>query len=193
MIAYLRGKIKNKGQGYIILDVRDVGYKVFVNETVYAESDIGQETEFYIYQNVREDSLSLFGFNALDQLEMFELLLSISGIGPKSALGVLGIASTEDIKDSIARGDSSLLVKVSGIGKKTAERVVLDLREKVGRVAHNTKQTADGGMLASGDEIDALMALGYSMMQARDALRQVDSDIKDSGERIKAALRAISN
>ena len=193
MIAYLRGKIKNKGQGYIILDVRDVGYKVFVNEAVYAESDIGQETEFYIYQNVREDSLSLFGFNALDQLEMFELLLSISGIGPKSALGVLGIASTEDIKDSIARGDSSLLVKVSGIGKKTAERVVLDLREKVGRVAQNTKQTADGGMLASGDEIDALMALGYSMMQARDALRQVDSDIKDSGERIKAALRAISN
>ena len=194
MIAYLRGKIKNKGQGYIILDVRDVGYKVFVNETVYTESDIGKETEFYIYQNVREDSLSLFGFNALDQLEMFELLLSISGIGPKSALGVLGIASTEDIKDSIARGDSSLLTKVSGIGKKTAERVVLDLREKVGRITHNTQHTTDGGgMIASGDEIDALMALGYSMMQARDALRQVDSDIKDSGERIKAALRAISN
>ena len=194
MIAYLRGKIKNKGQGYIILDVRDVGYKVFVNETVYAELDIGQEIEFYIYQNVREDSLSLFGFNELGQLEMFELLLSISGIGPKSALGVLGIASAEDIKDSIARGDSSLLTKVSGIGKKTAERVVLDLREKVGRIIHNTKHATDGGgMIASGDEIDALMALGYSMMQARDALRQVDSDIKDSGERIKAALRAISN
>jgi len=194
MISFLRGKIKNKNQGYIILDVRDVGYKIFVNETVYAELDIGQETEFYIYQNVREDSLSLFGFNTLDQLEMFELLLSISGIGPKSALGVLGIASTEDIKDSIARGDSSLLTKVSGIGKKTAERVVLDLREKVGHITHNTQQsTGGGGMIASGDEIDALMVLGYSMMQARDALRQVDSDIKDSGERIKAALRAINN
>ena len=193
MIAYLRGKIKNKGQGYIILDVRDVGYKVFVNETVYAELDIEQETEFYIYQNVREDSLSLFGFNALDQLEMFELLLSISGIGPKSALGVLGIASTEDIKDSIARGDSSLLTKVSGIGKKTAERVVLDLRDKVARLANGEQSAENKGVLASGDEIDALMALGYSMMQARDALRQVDSKIKDSGERIKAALKAISN
>ena len=194
MIAYLRGKIKNKRQGYIILDVRDVGYKVFVNETVYTELDIGQEIEFYIYQNVREDSLSLFGFNTLDQLEMFELLLSISGIGPKSALGVLGIASTEDIKDSIARGDSSLLVKVSGIGKKTAERVVLDLREKVGRIVNNAQHaTGSSGMIASGDEIDALMALGYSMMQARDALRQVDSDVKDSGERIKVALRVIGN
>ena len=193
MISFLRGKIKNKGQGYIILDVRDVGYKVFVNEAVYAELDTEQEAEFYIYQHVREDSLSLFGFNALDQLEMFELLLSISGIGPKSALGVLGIASTEDIKDSIARGDSSLLTKVSGIGKKTAERVVLDLRDKVARVANGEQSAASKGMLASGDEIDALMALGYSMMQARDALRQVDSDVKDSGERIKAALRAISN
>ncbi|MCK5510111.1 Holliday junction branch migration protein RuvA [Candidatus Parcubacteria bacterium] len=193
MISFLRGKIKNKGQGYIILDVRDVGYKVFVNETVYAELDIEQETEFYIYQNVREDSLSLFGFNALDQLEMFELLLSISGIGPKSALGVLGIASTEDIKDSIARGDSSLLTKVSGIGKKTAERVVLDLRDKVARLANGEQSAENKGVLASGDEIDALMALGYSMMQARDALRQVDSKIKDSGERIKAALKAISN
>ncbi|MCK4539895.1 Holliday junction branch migration protein RuvA [Candidatus Parcubacteria bacterium] len=193
MIAYLRGKIKNKGQGYIILDVHDVGYKVFVNETVYAELDIGQEAEFYIYQNVREDSLSLFGFKLLDQLEMFELLLSISGIGPKSALGVLGIASTEDIKDSIARGDSSLLTKVSGIGKKTAERVVLDLREKVGHAARSTQHASDRGMVASGDEIDALMALGYSMMQARDALRQVDSNVKDSGERIKAALKSINN
>ena len=193
MISFLRGKVKNKGQGYIILDVRDVGYKVFVNETVYAELDIGQEAEFYIYQHVREDALNLFGFKSLDQLEMFELLLSISGIGPKSALGVLGIASTEDIKDSIARGDSSLLTKVSGIGKKTAERVVLDLREKVGRVTHSEQHATDGGMIASGDEIDALMALGYSMMQARDALRQVDSSVKDSGERIKAALRAISS
>ena len=193
MIAHLRGKIKNKGQGYIILDVRDVGYKVFINETVYAELDIGQETEFYIYQNVREDSLSLFGFNTLEQLEMFELLLSISGIGPKSALGVLGIASTEDIKDSIARGDSSLLVKVSGIGKKTAERVVLDLREKVGKITGDSNSVSGSNIIASGDEIDALMVLGYSMMQARDALRQVDPDIKDSGERIKAALRAISN
>ncbi|MEA1963029.1 MAG: Holliday junction branch migration protein RuvA [Patescibacteria group bacterium] len=193
MISFLRGKIKNKGQGYIILDVRDVGYRVFVNEAVYMETDIGQEAEFYIYQNVREDSLSLFGFNTPDQLEMFELLLSISGIGPKSALGVLGIASTEDIKDSISRGDSSLLTKVSGIGKKTAERVVLDLRDKVERVANGAQSAANKGTIASGEEIDALMALGYSMMQARDALRQVDSDVKDSGERIKAALRAISS
>ena len=134
MIAYLKGKIINKGQGFIILGVRDVGYKVHVNPTQYAEISIKQDLELYTYQHVREDMLGLYGFKGLEDLEMFELLLSISGVGPKSALGVLAIANVADIKDSIAQGDSSLLTKVSGIGKKTAERIVLELRDKVGSV-----------------------------------------------------------
>ena len=119
---------------------------------------------------------------------MFELLLSISGIGPKSALGVLAISSVEDIKESISRGDSALLTKVSGIGRKTAERVVLELREKIGHIKDSGLEDGQGG-LVSGDEIDALMALGYSMPQSRDALRNVDPKTKDSGERIKEALK----
>lgn len=190
MISFLRGKILNKRKNFIILNVRDIGYRIYVNETVLSELAIGQEAELYIHQHIREDAQALFGFKNLEQLEMFELLLTISGIGPKSALAVLGIASVGDIKDSIARGDSSLLMKVSGIGKKTAERVVLDLRDKIGAIAAGVDNfSADGGLTASGDEIDALMALGYSMMQARDVLRLVDPKIIKSGERIRAALR----
>ena len=93
MITYLKGKIKNKGQSYIILDVKDVGYQVFINPIQYTELDIGQEIEFYIHHHIREDAMDLYGFNTLEDLEMFELLLSISGIGPKSALGVLALSS----------------------------------------------------------------------------------------------------
>jgi Holliday junction DNA helicase RuvA len=173
--------------------VAGLGYKVFVNESMYADLDLGLEVELYTYQNVREDALDLYGFASLDQLELFELLLSISGIGPKSALGVLSIAKVADIKETIARGDSSLLMKVSGIGKKTAERVVLELREKVGSIASmNIGAGTKNSFSASSDEIDALVALGYSIMQAREALSKVDPKITNSGERIKLALRGIS-
>ncbi len=191
MISFLAGKIINKGAGFIILRVGDVGYKVFVAPLLFAKLTIGQEVELYTHQYVREDVLDLYGFRTLSELEMYELLLSISGIGPKSALGVLSVASVEDLKESIGRGDYSLLTKVSGIGRKTAERVVLELREKVGDLSAPGQPAIDGGATASAEEIDALMALGYSLTQAREALRAVDPKIKDSGERIKAALRQL--
>ena len=190
MISYLRGKILNKGQGYVIILVDNIGYKVFVNVNQYVELDIDQPVELYIYQNVRENAIELFGFINLEALELFELLLSISGIGPKSALNVLGIAEVGEIKASIAHGDSSLLNKVSGIGKKTAERVVLELSEKVGYLDMNTL-TGTGGGNVVGDEMDALMSLGYSLQQAREALKQVDPKINDSGERIREALKGL--
>lgn len=191
MIAYLKGKIINKGQGFIILGVNNIGYRVYVNATMYADLDVAREIELYAHQHVREDAQDLYGFKNLEELEMFTLLLSISGIGPKSALGVLSVSSVNGLKESIARGDASLLTKVSGIGKKTAERVVLELREKVGAMgfAPGSSNAKGTGMVASGEEIDALMALGYSMMQARDALNQVDASVEDSGERIRSALK----
>lgn len=187
MIAYLKGTIKNKGQGYFIVEVAGVGYRVHINSTLYVEKGVGDEVELYVHHYIREGIFDLYGFKNMNELEMFELLLSISGVGPKSALGVIAIAPVGDIKSSIASGDASLLVKVSGIGKKTAERVVLELREKVGKVSG----ASASGLEASGDEIDALEALGYSLAQAREALKKVDSSIKDSGERIREALKNI--
>jgi len=189
MISYLKGKVKYRGNGFIIVEVNHLGYKVFVTPPLYADLKPGQDSEFYTHQYVREDTLSLYGFKNLAELELFELLIGVSGIGPKSAMGIMSIASANDIKESIARGDSVLLTKVSGIGRKTAERVVLELREKISKLAG-----ADGqyrGQLGSSDEIDALMALGYSLGEAREALKAVDVKIKDSGERIKQALKKL--
>ncbi len=194
MLSYLRGKIKYKKNNFLIIDVQGVGYKVYVNESLLAELKLDSEFELFIYQHVREDALDLYGFKTMDDLEMFELLLSVSGVGPKSALGVSAVASSEDLREAIGRGDSSILIKVSGIGKKTAERVVLELREKVGDLSiSSAKANLDGAsnISASADEIDALMALGYSLFEARDVLRKVDPKLKDSGERIKAALRGL--
>jgi holliday junction DNA helicase RuvA len=190
MISFLKGKILNKGRGFIILLVGDIGYKVRVNATQYVELEIGQPAELYIYQHVREDSQELYGFNDMEGLEMFELLLSISGIGPKSAINALAIASVKDLKESIAHGDPTLLNKVSGIGKKTAERVVLELRDKVDYIKMSGIASKSGGGI-TGDEIDALMALGYNLIQAREALKKVDPKVKDSGERIRTALKGL--
>ena len=189
MINYLEGTIKNKGEAYVIVLVNGVGYKVFINSVMWVELDINQPVEFYTYHHIREDQSYLFRFNSLEELNMFEMLLSISGVGPKSALGVLSVGSVLEIKESISMGDPSLLTKVSGIGKKTAERVVLELRDKVGSLPVNANDKA--GIMASSDEIDALIALGYNVNQAREALRGVNPKIKDSGERIKEALGSL--
>jgi holliday junction DNA helicase RuvA len=191
MISYLEGKIKNKGNNYLIILVNGIGYKVFVNGAVLEDASVGEDKEVYIYQNVKEDALDLYGFKNMEELELFELLLSISGIGPKGALAVLAIAGVSDIKDSISRGDSSLLVKVSGIGKKTAERVVLELRDKVGSLESGIESFGVGAGSVGSDEIDALMALGYSMNEARESLRKVSPEILDSGERIREALKKL--
>lgn len=188
MIAYLKGKIQNKGRGYVVLRVGDIGYQVFINPTRYVELDINQEVEMYIHQHVKEDAQDLYGFNSMAELEMFEMLLSISGVGPKSGLNTLSVASLDELKTTIAHGDPSLLIKVSGIGKKTAERIVLELKDKMGALTYDSSGVKSINIAS--DEIDALMALGYTLQQARDALKQVDPRITESGERIRAALRA---
>lgn len=192
MIAFLRGKVISQNDSFLIIEVNNIGYKVFVNQNLLNQTKIDSQIELYTHQYVREDSLDLYGFASQNELEMFELLLSISGVGPKSALGVLSVASIDDLKRTIAAGDPSLLVKVSGIGKKTAERIVLELREKVSNfISKSDLSKTVNSITANSDEIDALMALGYSLSQAREALSKVDPDIKDSGERIKQALRLL--
>lgn len=193
MIAYLKGQLKNKGKNYIILEVADIGYQVFVSPVMYAELTIGDQLEIYTHHNVREDAETLYGFKNLEELEMFELLLSISGVGPKSALGVLSIAKVADIKSSIAHGDATMLTKVSGIGRKTAERIVLDLRDKIANLDSSAYgDLSGGGSGTNSDEIDALITLGYSVQQAREALRQIDPKISKPGERIRGALKILS-
>jgi Holliday junction DNA helicase RuvA len=188
MISYLRGKIINKTLNYTILEVAGIGYQIFAGENFLNELKIGVDVEIYTHHQVREEASDLYGFKNLEDLELFELLLTVSGVGPKSALGVISMASASDIKEAIIRGDANLLTKVSGIGKKTAERLVLELKTKVLR-GTGAGISLNPASLAGSDEIDALMSLGYSLSEARAAFNLVDSAITDSGERVKAALK----
>jgi Holliday junction DNA helicase RuvA len=186
MISYLTGKIIHKGLNHIIVNVGGVGYGIFLSEQLAREMKVGDEAEIYTHQYVREDALDLYGFKNSSDLELFEMLISVSGIGPKSALAVLSLATSEDVISSIVRGDSQLLTKVSGIGQKTAERIVLELKSKVVKLGGNGDSSL---MMTGGDEMDALMALGYTLSQSREVLRSVSPDITDSGERVKEALK----
>jgi len=192
MISFLRGKIIHKKDNYIILDVRDVGYKIFVNYSFLEELTKDKDLEIYIHEHIREDMQDLYGFRNPEELELFQLLLSISGVGPKSAISVLAVGSVGSIKKSIACGDYSLLTQVSGIGKKTAQRVVLELKDKIGALLDDDFGNQESSSVSFlSDEFDALVALGYSLAEARSALQKVDPNIVDSGARIKQALKNI--
>ncbi len=189
MISYLKGKIIFKLKDRIIIEVNDVGYAVFLSDNFLRTIKVGHIQEIFTYQHVKEDILALYGFKTLDELEFFNLLLTVSGIGPKSAIAILAIASLDDIKESIVRGDSHLLVQVSGVGKKTAERLILELKDKVYKMGGDYDLSGPAVLL---DEIEALVALGYSNLEAREALKQVDNSVVDSSDRIRQALKKLS-
>ena len=192
MIASIRGTILKRKENYIIVENNGIGYKVFVSETVTADHNINDEVFLYIYQQVREAELSLFGFLDFEEHDLFEKLISVSGIGPKTALGVFAVASLSDIKSAIINQDASLLKKVSGIGAKTADRIVLELKNKVaGLIGHEGVKSSEE-MEANTDAVDALVSLGYQARQAREALKKIDKDIKDSGEKVRAALKFLT-
>jgi len=191
MISFLRGRIINKSLNYAILEVANLGYQVFGGENFLNDLKIGSEVEIYTHHHIREEASDLYGFKTLEDLELFELLLTVSGVGPKSALGILSIATAGDIKEAIIRDDANLLTKVSGIGKKTAERLVLELKNKIIR-SGGVATAINSATLMGSDEIDALMSLGYSLSEARAALNLVDSSITDSGQRVKEALKKMN-
>lgn len=189
MISRLTGTVIETTDKYIILDVNGIGYKVFCGIDTLAQISEGAKSSLFTYLAVREDALDLYGFPSSEELHFFELLISVSGIGPKSALGILGVASTETLKKAIATGDTGYLTKVSGIGRKTAEKIVLELRDKL-RAHADTKDTG-GSLRAESDVIEALKSLGYSVNDARDALKEVSSEIVGTNARIREALKIL--
>lgn len=187
MIALLKGKIELKSGRFVIIKVNGIGYKVFCSSSALEKlGDKGEEVKLFIHHYVRENLFDLYGFLSFEELEFFEMLISISGIGPKAGLAVLSIASLKDLKASIASGQVALLTKVSGIGKKTAERVILELRSKI------LVPGSEVSRLVSDDEaIEALVSLGYTSRQVREALKQVSGKIKEVESRIKEALKIL--
>jgi len=188
MIEQLKGKVTYTSTEYIILDVSGVGYKLFVTEDMLTDTSNKTEMTIWTYLAVRENSLDLYGFLNIEDLEFFKLLLSISGIGPKSALGVLAVADTNTLKSAISTGDISYLTRVSGIGKKSAERIVIELKDKVGSVQ------SEGSLKEDADTMDALVAMGYQVALVRNALKQLPNNKeKNTSSRIKEVLKLLTN
>ncbi|MFH0968895.1 MAG: Holliday junction branch migration protein RuvA [Patescibacteria group bacterium] len=187
MISKIKGTIEYFKDSYVVVDVNGVGYKVFSTTYVLGKIAGRGNVEFFIHTYVREDILALYGFLSLEDLEMFELLISISGIGPKAAMGILTIADVKTIRTAILNEDPSVLTKVSGVGKKTAERVILELKNKISGLSLTDSEKKD--VIADNDALEALVSMGYSINESREALKLVPSDIKDVGERVKLALK----
>lgn len=190
MIAHLSGTLFYASERFIVLDVGGVGYKIRITlDTLHALREQARGTvSLWIHTVVREDALDLYGFQTEEELEFFELLISVSGIGPKSGLGILNIASVDHLRGAIARGDTAALTKVSGIGAKSAQKIVLELRDKLGRAGD---EIAGGALHEEHDTIEGLVALGFSERDAREALKKVPPEIKGPGARIKHALKQL--
>ncbi len=185
MIGYIEGKIIEKGEKSLVLLTGGIGYKVFVTLETLLALEEGSETHFWTHHAVREDASELFGFKEKEDRRFFEMLIGISGIGPKTALGVLNIESASSIKRAVASGDATHLIKVSGIGKKIAEKIVVELKDKLQK-----EENLGGGLRDEVEAIEALKALGYNHKDAREALREISSSLSTS-ERIKEALRKL--
>src|SRR6185369_15938313 len=168
MIGSIRGKILLKTDKFVIVETCGVGYKVSVSpEILGLNRKVGEEISLFIHTHVREDALDLYGFLEYSELEFFEMLISVSGVGPRSALAILGLTSIDTLRHAIGTGDTSYLTKISGIGKKTAEKIVIELRDKV---ADKMKGEKSGGSLQGElDALEALKSLGYSQIEAREA------------------------
>jgi Holliday junction DNA helicase RuvA len=188
MIGYLEGTVHSVRDSWCLVLVSGLGYKVFTTKDTLAHMAPASPIALWTHQAVREDALDLFGFLEEQELRFFELLLSVSGIGPKSALGILDIATVETLQSAIIAGNASYLTTVSGIGKKTAEKIVLELKDKLG------KDTPVGAAFASdADALEAMRSLGYSAHEAREALRGVSPDVTESTARLREALRLIGS
>lgn len=186
MIAYLSGKIIDLDLESVVLDVNGVGYKIAVTTTLLQELKRGAKAEMWIFHVVREDVEDLYGFKDKDDLSMFKLLMTVSGIGPKSALSILNAATIETITEGVRSGDPSYLSKISGISKKNSEKIIINLRDKLGADTSDRASAQNQNTVA----IDALVALGYSERESREAIQKLGKS-DNPEEIIKKALKKL--
>ena len=190
MIAHVFGKVAEKFNGSLVVDVHGVGYEVSVATNDFDAVILDQEVKFYTYHHVREQAEELFGFSSLAAKKLFEMLITVQGVGPKAALAILSLGDAEQVRNAIANADSSFVQKATGVGKKTAERVVVDLSDKVGLPTHygRTETPLQTELNTSDEALEALMALGYTLADATKALENVDVNLP-TAQRVTEALK----
>lgn len=184
MISYLKGTILEKAPTYIILFLNNIGYKVFVTPEIL-ELQVGNVVAVYTYQKIADDGHSLFGLPDFVTLQFFEMLITVSGVGPKVALSILSAAKVSDVQNAIASQDAGMFRRISGIGTKTAEKIIVELKNKVMAV------TGDELRVTSSEVFDALLALGYNQREVRDVVGKVDSSLTIE-EQVRQALKMLA-
>jgi Holliday junction DNA helicase RuvA len=191
MIAHVSGTVSEKFNSSIIVDVHGVGYEVAVALGDYDQALLNEPVKFYTHHHIREQSQELFGFSSLAAKKLFEMLITVQGVGPKAALAILSLGESELVRNAIANGDSGFITKASGVGKRIAERVVVDLTDKVGLALQaNVSDLGTAHQLQHTDEaLEALMALGYNLNDATRALEGVSTDLS-TADRVTQALRS---
>ncbi len=191
MIAHLVGTITEKLPTSVIIDVHGVGYEVVVATPDLERVNLGDETKFYTHHAIRDNSEDLYGFSSLAAKRLFEMLISVSSVGPKATMSILSLGSTEDVRNAIANTDSAFIAKAAGVGKKSAERIIVDLRDKVGapsRYGTSGELPSLANTTKNDEALDALIALGFPLKEASAALAEVDPKLPVE-ERIKLALK----
>lgn len=188
MIGLIKGEVVEKTERALLIDTGNIGYEVNVLPNARNAAKLGETLNLFTYLAVREDALELYGFSDQKELEFFKLLISISGIGPKGAIAVLAIAPPDTLEKAVRSGDTNYLTRVSGIGKKRAEKIVLELKDKLGSLETGA---ADHNLQGEADALEALQSLGYSLPEAREALKKLSPDITDTSEKVKAALKVM--
>jgi Holliday junction DNA helicase RuvA len=191
MIAHVSGVVAEKFANSVIVDVHDIGYEVQVPTGDFDRALLGEPVKFYTYHHIREQSQELFGFSSLTAKKLFEMLITVQGVGPKAALAILSLGESEIVRNAIANSDSGFITKASGVGKKTAERVVVDLSDKVGLAVNVAHATGSVSTPAGDEALEALMALGYTLNDAMVALENVPVDVP-TAQRVTLALKAQS-
>lgn len=188
MIAHIKGKVVEKfPPSSVIVDVQGVGYEVNLTALDFEETSLDDETKFYTYHSIRENAEELYGFSTLVAKKLFELLISVQGVGPKAGMAILSLGAPEEVRNAIANADAAFIAKASGVGKKSAERVIVDLKDKVGLPSHYGVKTV--ALKAGRDEaLDALIALGFPLKEAAAALEGVDQNLSVE-ERVRLALK----
>jgi len=186
MIGYIEGDIIESTEKYVIVKAGQVGYQIYCPQGILTTALSGNSIQLWIELVHREGAIELFGFKKQESRDLFKLLTTISGIGPRSGLGILDYNSPAELRTAIRTGDISYLTKVSGIGKKTAEKILIELRDKM---PEGVDETAGN----SGEIVDALMAMGYNLQQARDAARSVQDSTLDMQSKLKTALQFLSH
>jgi len=185
MIGHIKGTVLETNTEYALIDTGNIGYIIYATPDTLRKIDKKKEVSLWTHLAVRENALDLYGFIEKDELEVFELLLSVSGIGPKSALGILSITTVETLRKAVAEENSTYLTKVSGIGKKTAQKIVIELKDKLGAGGESDSLKGDE------DALEALVAMGYSLSEVRKALRSLPQTLEGSNERLREALKLL--